>query len=117
MNDDSLSTVTQMMEGPVPPADRVYAFDRVRDLCRTAPRVIRSARTRLTAQPDSTDDCPAAAEGTLMLDGGLILSSEVMAATVREAIDVLMARFRHRLKRLEDTRRDQPIGSFPASAA
>jgi len=117
MNDDSLSTLTQMTEGPVAPADRVYAFERVRDLCRTAPRVIRRARTRLTALPDPTGDCPAAADGTLMLEGGLILSAGVMAVTVREAVDLLMARFRHRLRRLEESRRGQPIGSFPANAA
>jgi hypothetical protein len=117
MNDESLSTLTQMIEGPVPSADRVYAFDRMRDLCRTAPRVIRRARIRLTDQPDSTGGCPASAEGTLMLYGGLILSAGVMAATMHEAVDLLMARFRHRLHRLEETGRGQPIGSFPANAA
>ena len=117
MNDDSLSALTQMIEGPVPSADRLYALDRVRDLCRTAPRAIRRARTRLTAPPDATDDWPATAEGSLMIDGGLILSAVVTGTTVHEAIDVLMARLRHRLHRLSETRRDQPIGSFPANAA
>lgn len=117
MNDDSLSTSTQMIEGSVASNDRVYAFDRVRDLCRTAPRVIRRARTRLTAPPDASDDWPATAEGSLMIDGGLILSAVVTATTMREAIDLLMTRFRHRLQRLAEARRDQPIGSFPANAA
>lgn len=116
MNDDSLSTLTQMTEGPVPSADRVYALDRVRDVCRTAPRAIRRARTRLTA-PDGSADWPATAEGSLMIDGGLILSAVVTATTVHEAIDLLMTRFRHRLQSLTETRRDQPIGSFPANAA
>ncbi len=117
MNDDSHSTLTQMIEGPVLPADRVYAFDRMRELCRTAPRAVRRVRIRLTDQPDSPGDCPASAEGTLMLHGGLILSAGVMAATMPEAVDLLMARFRHRLHRLEETGRGQPIGSFPANAA
>jgi hypothetical protein len=117
MNDDSLSTLTQMIEGPVAASDRAYASDRVRDLCRTAPRAIRRARTRLTAPAAPVDDWPAVAEGTLMLDGGLILGAGVTAATMHEAIDLLMARFRHRLHWLEETRRDQPIGSFPANAA
>jgi ribosome-associated translation inhibitor RaiA len=117
MNDDSLSTLTQMTEGPVASVDRLYAFDRVRDLCRTAPRAIRRARTRLTAQPAPADERPATAEGTVMLDGGLILSAAVAAATMHEAIDLLMARFRHRLRRLEEAAGDQPIGSFPANAA
>ncbi|HMG26280.1 MAG TPA: hypothetical protein VKH36_05635 [Acidimicrobiia bacterium] len=117
MNDDSLSTLTQMIDGPVASVDRLYGFDRVRDLCRTAPRPIRRVRTRLTAPPDPSDDYSATAEGTLMLDGGLILGVGVTAATVHEAIDLLMARFRHRLRRLEETDGGQPIGSFPANAA
>jgi len=117
MNNESVSTMTQMIDGPVAPVDRLYAFDRVRDLCRTAPRPIRRARTQLTAPPDPTGDCPATAEGTLMLEGGLILGAGVTAATVHEAIDLLLARFRHRLRRLEETGGDQPIGSFPANAA
>jgi len=116
MNDDSHSTLTQMIEGPVPTAERMYAFDRMRDLCRTAPRGIRRARISLTDQPDSTSGFPASADGTLMLYGGLILSAGVVAATMHEAVDVLMARFRHRLHRLEETGRGQPIGSFPANA-
>jgi ribosome-associated translation inhibitor RaiA len=116
MNDDSDSTLTQMIEGPVPTAERMYAFDRMRDLCRTAPRAIRRARISLSDQPDSTGGCPASADGTLMLYGGLILSAGVVAATMHEAVDLLMARFRHRLHRLEETGRGQPIGSFPANA-
>ena len=111
MNDDSFSTLTQMIDGPVASVDRLYAFDRVRDLCRTASRPIRRVRTRLTAQPDPTGDAPATAEGTLMLDGGLILSVGVTATTVHEAIDLLLARFRHRLRRLEEASGDQPIGN------
>jgi hypothetical protein len=34
-----------------------------------------------------------------------------------KAIDLLMARFRHRLRGFEEAGGDQPIGSFPASAA
>jgi ribosome-associated translation inhibitor RaiA len=117
MNDDSLSTLTQMIDGPVAPIDRVYAFDRCRELCRTAPRVVRRVRTRLSAQPSPAGDSPAVAEATLMLDGGLIVCAGVTAATMHEAVDLLMQRFRHRLGRLGEARRGQPIGSFPANAA
>jgi hypothetical protein len=110
-------TLTEVIDGPVSALERVYAFEQVRDLCRTAPRAVRRARTRLEAPADASASWPAAAEGALMLDGGLIVASAVTAATMREAIDLLMARFRHRLHRLEETRRDQPIGSFPANAA
>jgi hypothetical protein len=114
---DAVSTLTQTIEGPVARVDRLYAFDRLRDLCRTAPRPVHRARTRLSTAPDAGVDRPAAAEGTLLLDGGLIVSTAVFADTVHEAIDLLLARFRHRLSRLGEARRDQPMGSFPANAA
>ncbi|HEY4398282.1 MAG TPA: hypothetical protein VGO28_11480 [Acidimicrobiia bacterium] len=118
MNDVKvLPTVTEIIEGPVTSIDRVYAFDRVRELCRAAPRAVHRARTRLTLPPQSDPDCQAAAEGTLLLDGNLIVCAGVTATTMREAIDLLMVRVGYRLRRLAETKRDQPIGSFPASAA
>jgi hypothetical protein len=117
MNDTELRpTVTEIIEGPVAPVDRVYAFDRLRDMCRAAPRAVRRVRTRLTAPPQPTPDRQAAAEGTLLLDGDLIVCAGVTATTLREAIDLLMVRLGYRLRRLAETKRDQPIGSFPASA-
>jgi ribosome-associated translation inhibitor RaiA len=109
--------LTEVIDGPVTALERVYAFEQVRDLCRTAPRSIRRARTRLEAPAEASAQSPAAAEGALMLDGGLIVASSVTAATMHQAVDLLMARFRHRLHRLEETGRGQPIGSFPANAA
>jgi ribosome-associated translation inhibitor RaiA len=114
---EAVSTLTQTIEGPVARVDRLYAFDRLRDLCRTAPRPVRRARTRLATLADAGADRQAEADGTLLFDGGLIVSTAVTATTVHEAIDLLLARFRHRLERLGETRRDQPIGSFPANAA
>src|SRR5690349_14186068 len=117
MSDTELRpTVTEIIEGPVAPVDRVYAFDRLRDMCRAAPRAVRRVRTRLTAPPQPTPDRQAAAEGTLLLDGDLIVCAGVTATTLREAIDLLMVRLGYRLRRLAETKRDQPIGSFPASA-
>jgi hypothetical protein len=117
MNDTELRpTVTEIIEGPVASVDRVYAFDRLRDMCRAAPRAVRRVRTRLTAPPQLTPDRQAAAEGTLLLDGDLIVCAGVTATTLREAIDLLMVRLGYRLRRLAETKRDQPIGSFPASA-
>ena len=109
-------TLTEIIDGPVASIDRVYAFDRIRDLCRATPRAVRRARTRLTS-PEPTPDWQAAAEGTLLLDGDLIVCAGVTGATMREAIDLLMERLRHRLRPLGEPKRDQPIGSFPASAA
>jgi hypothetical protein len=109
--------LTEIIDGPVASIDRVYAFDRICDLCRATPRAVRRARTRLTSPPQPTPDWPAAAEGTLLLDGDLIVCAGVTGETVREAIDLLMARLRHRLRPLEESKRDQPIGNFPVSAA
>jgi hypothetical protein len=118
MNDTELRpTVTEIIEGPVASVDRVYAFDRLRDVCRSAPRTVRRVRTRLSAPPESTPGWQAAAEGTLLLDGDLIVCAGVTATTMRQAIDLLMVRLAYRLRRLGETNRDQPIGSLPVSAA
>src|SRR5690349_10175901 len=98
-------TVTEIIEGPVASVDRVYAFDRLRDMCRAAPRAVRRVRTRLTAPPQPGQDRQAAAEGTLLLDGDLIVCAGVTATTTREAIDLLMVRLRYRLRRLAETKR------------
>ena len=106
MNDSkALPTVTEIIDGPVTSIDRVYAFDRLRDVCRAAPRGVRRVRTRLTAPPQPTPDWQAAAEGTLLLDGDLIVCAGVTATTMREAIDLLMTRLRYRLRRLAETKR------------
>lgn len=110
-------TLTEIIEGPVASIDHVYAFDQIRDLCHAAPRAVRRARTRLTSPSEPTPDWRASAEGTLLLDGNLIVCAGVTAATMREAIDLLMARLRHRLRPLGEPLRHQPIGNFPVSAA
>ena len=118
MNDTELRpTVTEIIEGPVASVDRVYAFDRLRDMCRAAPRSVRRVRTRLTAPPESASGRQAAAEGTLLLDGDLIVCAGVTATTMREAIDLLMVRLAFRLRRLPEVKRDQPIANLPVSAA
>ena len=118
MNDtEQRPTVTEIIEGPVASVDRVYAFDRLRDMCRAAPRSVRRVRTRLTAPPESASGRQAAAEGTLLLDGDLIVCAGVTATTMREAIDLLMVRLAYRLRRLAEAKRDQPIANLPVSAA
>jgi hypothetical protein len=111
-------TLTEIIDGPVASIDRVYGFERVRNLCRATPRVVRRARTRLTAHPDPTADCLAIAEGTLMLEGDLIVCAGATAATMREAIDLLMLRLQHRLLGgVGEPEPDQPIGSLPVTAS
>ena len=96
-------SITEIIDGPVAAVDRVYAFDRVRDACRAAPWPVRRARTPLFTQPHPTGRWPAIAEGTLILEGGVIVCAGVVASTLREAIDQLTARLRRRLLALEGT--------------
>jgi hypothetical protein len=109
--------LSEIIDGPVTSIDRVYAFERIRELSRTAARAVQRARTRLTVLTGPTGDRPAAAEATLVLEGGVLVCAGVTATTVRGAVDQLMARLRKRLRGVSETPRHQPIGSFPASAA
>jgi ribosome-associated translation inhibitor RaiA len=109
-------TLTEIIDGPVTSIDRVYGFERVRNLCRSTPRAVRRARTRLTAHPHPEAE-GAVAEGTLMLDGDVIVCAGATATTMREAIDLLMLRLQYRLRRFGEPERDQPIGSLPVTAA
>jgi hypothetical protein len=110
-------TLTEIIDGPVASIDRVYGFERVRNLCRSTPRAVRRARTRLTAHPHPAVQGCAVAEGTLMLDGDLIVCAGATATTMREAIDLLMLRLQYRLRRFGESEPDQPIGSLPVTAA
>jgi hypothetical protein len=108
--------MTEIIDGPIASVDRVYAFERIRAICREAPRVVQRARARLTAEPHPTGDSPATAECWLLLDGGLIVCAGVAASSVRDAVDGLMARLRRRLRIVDAERRSQRIESFPANA-
>jgi hypothetical protein len=117
MSSDRL-TLTEIIDGRVPSIDRVYGFERVRNLCRATPCAVRRARTRLTAHPHPAAEGPAVAEATLMLDGDLIVCAGATAATMREAIDLLILRLQYRLmRRFGEPERDQPMGSLPVTAA
>jgi ribosome-associated translation inhibitor RaiA len=109
--------LSEIIDGPVASMDRVYAFERIRELARTAAQAVSRARTRLTVPPHPAGDGPASAEATLVLDEGVLVCAAVTATTLREAIDKLMARLASRLRPVTETRRGQPIGSLPATAA
>jgi hypothetical protein len=108
--------MTEIIDGPIAALDRVYAFERIRAICREAPRAVERARARLTAQPDPTGDSPAAAECWLLLEGGLIVCAGVTASSLRDAVDGLMVRLRRRLGVVDAEWRSQRIDSLPASA-
>jgi hypothetical protein len=110
------TTVTEIIEGPITAADRVYAFDRIRDVCRRAPRAVWRARARLTAQPHPTGSWPATAECTLLLEDGLIVCAGVVGSNVRDAVDALALRLRRRIGGARDDLRPHRIESLPAIA-
>jgi hypothetical protein len=89
--------LSEIIDGPVAPTDRVHAFDVLRGICRCAPRAVQSARARLTSVPEGGPSPLAIAEAILVLDGGLIVCAGSEATTMREAVDDLAARLRRRL--------------------
>jgi len=91
------ATTTEIIEGPITATDRVYAFDKIRQVYPRAPSVVRRARARLTAQPHPTGSRPATAECTLVLEDGLIVSAGAVGGSVRDAVDELTTRLRRRL--------------------
>ena len=89
--------LSEIIDGPVAPLDRVHAFDVLRGICRRAPRPVCSARARLTSVPEGGATPLAIAEAILVLDGGLLVCAGSEATTMREAVDDLASRLRRRL--------------------
>jgi ribosome-associated translation inhibitor RaiA len=89
--------MTEIIEGPITAVDRVYAFDKIRGICRRAPRAVRRARVRLTAQPHPNGSWPATAECTLRLEDGLIVCAGAVGSSVDDAVDSLTERLRRRI--------------------
>jgi hypothetical protein len=109
--------VTEIIEGPISAVDRVYAFDRIRGICRKAPRTVRRARARLTAHHHPSGESAATAECWLLLEGGLIVCAGVVGSSVRDAVDAVTARLERRLGGAGDDRRAQRISSLPVMAS
>jgi hypothetical protein len=91
------ATMTGIIEGAIMTTDRVYAFDKIRELYPRALSPVRCARARLTARPHRTGSWPVTAECTLVLEDGLIVSSGTIGSSVRDAVDELTTRLRRRL--------------------
>jgi ribosome-associated translation inhibitor RaiA len=91
------ATTTEIIEGPITATDRVYAFDKLRELYPRALSPVRRARARLTARSHSSGSWPASAECTLVLEDGLIVSAGAIGSSVRDAVDELTTRLRRRL--------------------
>jgi hypothetical protein len=95
------ATMTEIVDGPVTAADRIYALDQIRSICRAAPRAVRRARVRLCLESHPIGDAPAAADCLLLVDGALIICAGSAANSMREAIDGLAARLLLRVPPLD----------------
>jgi hypothetical protein len=100
--------LSEIIDGPVAPLDRVHAFDVLRAICRRAPRPVCSARARLTSVPLGGATPLAIAEAMLVLDGGLVVCAGSEATTMRDAVDDVAARLRRRLANIA-RRAPQPL--------
>ena len=100
--------LSEIIDGPVAPLDRVHAFDVLRAICRRAPRPVCSARARLTSVPLGGATPLAIAEAMLVLDGGLVVCAGSEATTMRDAVDDVAARLRRRLANIA-MRAPQPL--------
>ena len=100
--------LSEIIDGPVAPLDRVHTFDVLRAICRRAPRPVCSARARLTSVPLGGATPLAIAEAMLVLDGGLVVCAGSEAATMRDAVDDVAARLRRRLANIA-SRAPQPL--------
>jgi hypothetical protein len=98
---ESEPAMTEIIQGPVVAADRIYVLDEIRGICRAAPRAVRRARLGLSVAPQPTYDGLATADCSLLVEGALIICAGAAANTLREAVDVLSARLRRRVRALK----------------
>lgn len=101
MNDVLPSPVTvEVVDGFVAPAERGYADEVVRSLCRRAG----SARGRvvLAARTNSDGSTTASADAILVLDEYQLLCAGAAATTMAEAIDALDARLQRQVSGLRE---------------
>jgi ribosome-associated translation inhibitor RaiA len=86
--------------GEVSKAERAYAHDKVEHLLRRVKRPVLFARVDLNLHADPAREHGAFAKAELDLNGRVV-RAHVAAATMFEAVDLLEARLRERLERVE----------------
>src|SRR5437868_13822954 len=102
-NDAAAVDVHVSTRGLISDAQRDQARDKIARLVRLCREPVRVAQVRLVADTGSGRDRPAEVEAVLDIDGK-IARAHVAAATVAEAIDLVVDRLRRRIERLEDRR-------------
>jgi len=95
---DVVDVVVQA-RGPVSPAERAYAHDKIGRVRGVAPGPVLFARVELVQHADPARERPAFAKAELDVNGRLV-RGHVASATMFEAIDLLEARLRAQLERL-----------------
>jgi ribosome-associated translation inhibitor RaiA len=107
--------VDVLTKGTVTPEAAARARTRIAHVLDATSTAARWARVKLSTSPDPAVERPAHAEVTLDLDGPR-LRAHTAATTVDEAIDLLEARVRDKLrheKERRDARHHRPVGTPP----
>ncbi len=93
-----------MTQGPVPDSEREYAREKVLRVSRLARRPVLDAHAELRQEANPSLERPAIAKATLDV-GGRRVRAHVVARDMHEAIDLLEARLRQRLRTLVERER------------
>jgi len=106
-NDAAAVDVHVSTRGAISDAQRDLARDKIARLVRLCREPVRVAQVRLVIESGPARDRPAEVEAVLDIDGK-IARAHVAAATITEAVDLVVDRLRRRIERLEDRRHRLP---------
>ncbi len=106
-NDVAAVDVHLSTRGMVSDQHRSQARDKVVRLARLCREPVRVVQIRLVVEPGPGRDRPAEVEAVVDIDGA-VARAHVAAATVPEAIDLVVDRLRRRIERIEDRRHRLP---------
>ncbi len=108
MANDAVAVDVQVSSrGAITEAQRTQARDKISRLARLCREPVRVAQVRLVVESGPGRDRPAEIEAVLDIDG-TVARAHVAAATIPEAIDLVVDRLRRRIERLEDRRHRLP---------
>jgi ribosome-associated translation inhibitor RaiA len=103
----SPTVFTEIIDGPVEPNERTYAFDELRKICNSSTEPVIRANARLCSEPTTYPKPVAIAECAAVINGGTVVVAGAVSNTMRRAIDELIMRLRRRLS--DHTHRDHGI--------
>ena len=106
-NDAAAVDVHVSTRGAISDGQRDQARDKIARLVRLCREPVRVAQVRLVIQSGPARDRPAEVEAVLDIDGK-IARAHVAAASITEAVDLVVDRLRRRIERLEDRRHRLP---------